>query len=276
MKEGRAIYSEITSNSNPKIKHVKELHKKKYRDKYNEFIIEGIRIIEHGLYYGRVNSIFLTREMYEDIKNRELFKMINSKEIDIYIVPQQLFKEISDTNTPQGILGIANKVFYEIDDILNDKSNYFFIVLDRLQDPGNVGTIIRTADAAGVDCIITNKGCVDVYNTKTIRATMGSIFTMPVIHIDDSSLLIKQFKDHGIKIVSTILETNKYHFEVEYGNKVAIIIGNEGNGISEELIKESDLKIKIPIIGSAESLNASVASSIVIYEVLRQNINSEN
>lgn len=267
---------EITSSSNKQIKHVKSLQRKKYRDKYNEYIVEGLRIVEHGLCNGvEFSSIFCTDEAYDTLDQRKEIKKILDKGIYIYKVNDKLFKEISTTENSQGIIGIIKKKFYKLDSFI-DKDKIFIIILDRLQDPGNLGTIIRTADAAGVDLILTTKGCVDIYNDKTIRSTMGSIFTMPVIHINDDNELIKTLKDKKINIISTTLEAKKYHHDIEYGEKNAIIIGNEGNGICKELIDESNIKIKIPIIGNAESLNASVASGIVIYELVRQSINSEN
>lgn len=270
------MIQEITSNSNPNIKHVKSLHKKKYREKYNEFIIEGLRIVEHGLECGGdITKIFLAQSIYESLKGTILFSKIKDNNIDSYILNDNLFKEICDTDNPQGILGIVKQKSYDINTILN-KEQYFVVVLDRLQDPGNLGTIIRTADAAGVDCIITNKGCVDTYNNKTIRATMGSIFNIPIIDIESLDELIDRLIGAGTQIVSTVLEATKYYHEVKYKERAAIIIGNEANGISKELVKKSNIKVKIPMLGKAESLNASIASSIMIYEIVRQKLNSEN
>ncbi len=270
------MIKEITSNSNPNIKHVKSLQRKKFRDEYNEFIIEGLRIVEHGLEYGGdIIRLFITHDEYKSLEGTRVFEKIIEKNVDTYIISEQLFKEISDTKNPQGILGIVKKKSYDINHILN-KEKYFIIILDRLQDPGNLGSIIRTADAAGIDCIVTSKGCVDTYNNKTIRSTMGSIFNIPIVDIGDLDSFIAYLIENDTKIVSTILETNQYHYEVEYGEKIAVIIGNEGNGISKELIDKSNIKVKIPMLGKAESLNASTASSIIIYEIVRQRLNSEN
>ncbi|SKC43581.1 23S rRNA (guanosine(2251)-2'-O)-methyltransferase RlmB [Maledivibacter halophilus] len=264
------MIKEIISPSNQNIKHIKSLHKRKYRDKHKEFLIEGLRSVEHGL----ENNAEFRNICYNDVitsSNRgcKLLEKISQRKIELCKINDKIFKEISTTDSPQGILGVVKRRYYDLEDIIS-KDKLFLIILDKLQDPGNVGTIIRTADAAGVSCIISLKGTVDIYNSKTIRSTMGSIFSMPIIHIETIGDVIEILKGNGVDIISTTLEAERYHFEVKYGRKNAIIIGNEGNGISNELIKRSDIKVKIPIIGNAESLNASIAAGIIIYEIVRQ------
>lgn len=261
---------EITSPTNNNIKHVKSLHKKKYREAYDEFLIDGLRIIEHALdNNAEFKAIYYHEEIVNYERNYKLFKKIHDKNINLYKINNKILRDIATTDNPQGILGVIKRKYYSLKDIINNEK-FFLIILDRLQDPGNVGTIIRTADAAGADGLIALKGTVDIYNSKTIRSTMGSIFTMPIVHVDDLGELVNTLEIHNSDIISTSLEAEKYHFEVEYGNKNAIIIGNEGNGICDELIGSSNVKVKIPMFGNAESLNASVASGIIIYELVRQ------
>lgn len=263
---------EITSPNNKHIKHIKSLQRKKYRDKHGEFIIEGLRIIEHALENNaKISAIYYSDEIHD----YEILKKITDRNINIYKIDRQVFKDISTTENSQGILGVIKKKSFTVEDFI-EKNEFSILILDRLQDPGNVGTIIRTADAAGFDGIIITKGCVDIYNSKTVRSTMGSIFTMPVIHIDHLDKFIYNLKSREVNVISTTLNAKKYHYEVTYGKKNAIIIGNEGRGISKELIELSNIKVKIPMIGRAESLNASVASGIIIYEIVRQKIISEN
>lgn len=261
---------EITSLSNKHIKHIKLLHKRKNRDQNNEFIIEGLRLVEHSIENNaEIKAIYYTGELSNDKRGSKLLDRIYYNNISLYKVSERVLKEISTTDNPQGILGIVKRKYYDLRDIIS-KEKFTMIVLDRLQDPGNVGTIIRTADSAGVDGIIVLKGTVDIYNSKTIRSTMGSIFTVPVIFIEETSQIISTLKNCGADIISTTLNTEKYHFDVEYGNKNAIIIGNEANGVSDELIGNSNIKVKIPIMGNAESLNASIAAGIIMYELVRQ------
>ncbi|SHK12867.1 TrmH family RNA methyltransferase [Paramaledivibacter caminithermalis] len=264
------MYLEITSTANNNIKHVKALHKKKYREAYNEFLVEGLRIMEYALdNNAEFNCVYYNNEITNSQRGNELLKRISSKNINLYKVNNKIFRHISTTDSPQGILGVVKRQHYDLKEIMK-KDKFFLIILDRLQDPGNVGTIIRTSDAAGADGIIALKGTVDIYNSKTIRSTMGSIFTIPIINIDDVDELVKVLESNGADIIATTLKADKYNFEVQYGNKNAIIIGNEANGISDKLIRYSNIKVKIPIIGNAESLNASIASGIIIYELVRQ------
>lgn len=267
---------EITSLHNKHIKYIKLLHKRKHREKNNEFIIEGLRIIEHALENNtEISAIYYSDEMVNSSRGQELFQKIYHNNVNLYKVDRKIFQEISTTDNTQGILGIVKMKYYNLNDIIN-KEKYTLIILDRLQDPGNVGTIIRTADSAGINGIIALKGTVDIYNSKTIRSTMGSIFTIPIIYADEVSDIIQSLMSKGTDVIATSLDAEKYHFDVKYGNKNAIIIGNEANGISDELMKYSKIKVKIPIIGNAESLNASIASGIIIYELVRQNHFSEN
>ncbi|WP_432663940.1 RNA methyltransferase [Wukongibacter baidiensis] len=267
---------EITSLSNKHIKHIKMLHKRKFREKNSEFIIEGLRIIEHGINNNaNISAVYYGEEITKTNRGTELLNNIASRNIDLYKVNDKILKEISTTDNSQGIIGVVKRESYDLNEIIN-KDKFVLIILDRLQDPGNVGTIIRTADSAGVDGIIVLKGTVDIYNSKTIRSTMGSIFTLPVIHVDETSNIINDLKSRDTDIIATTLQAEKYHFEANYRSKNAIIIGNEANGISDELMELSNIKIKIPIIGKAESLNASIASGIIIYEIVRQDYFSEN
>ncbi|WIF94272.1 TrmH family RNA methyltransferase [Caminicella sporogenes] len=263
---------EITSPNNKHVKHIKSLQIKKYRDKYGEFIIEGLRIIRHSL----ENNVELLAVYYsENMKDFEILKTISEKNINIFKIDSKIMKQISTTENSQGIIGIVKKKFYDLEDFM-DKDEISIAILDRLQNPGNVGTIIRTADAAGFDAVVMIKGCVDIYNSKTIRATMGSIFTMPIIYAHDIDELIYKLKTNGIDIISTVLSAEKYHNEVVYKKKNAVIIGNEGSGISKEFIEKSNIKVKIPMLGNAESLNASVAAGIIMYEIVRQKFNFKN
>ncbi len=140
------------------------------------------------------------------------------------------------------------------------------MILDRIQDPGNMGTIIRTADSAGVEAIIALKGCVDIYNPKVIRSTMGSIFDMNIINASQDET-VDMLKSLDFNIVSSYLNTDNFYDKIDYGSKVALVIGNEANGINEELVSKSDILVKIPIYGKAESLNAAISSAILMYEI---------
>jgi TrmH family RNA methyltransferase len=195
-----------------------------------------------------------------------------SRHIDVYKFTDQMFKDISHTETPQGILGVVSIKQYSVDHLSGNKNAPFYVFCDGVQDPGNMGTIIRTADAAGADVVILSKGCVDIYNPKTVRSTMGSMFHVPIIKAEDTVQMMHHVKKNGIHIISGHLSASTYHFDTNMKKGIMIVIGNEGNGISDEVVKLSDYLVKIPITGNAESLNAAVAAAILMYEVVRQRI----
>jgi len=184
-------------------------------------------------------------------------------------VSNQLYREISNMETPQGILAIAK---FEVNSICeaNLGNNPLMLFLDRIQDPGNMGTIIRTADAFGIDGIVVTSGCVDIYNPKVVRATMGSIFRVPIYDEGDGIEAIKKIKDKGIATYVAALEESIYIGKVDLNRPCILVIGNESDGVSPDIMALADKLIKIPMLGGAESLNAAVASSIIMYEAIRQ------
>ena len=187
----------------------------------------------------------------------------------INVLSSNLFFQIASTENPQGIMAVVKKKSYE-----KNLSGDFYLVCDKVQDPGNLGTIIRTAHAAGVDGIILTKGTVDIYNDKTIRSTMGSIFYTPIFYDDNSFTIIKDLKYKGFSLVATSLSESRNFFEEDLRGKIILAVGNEGNGISDELFNLCDKKVKIPMPGGAESLNVSIAASIILFEKVRQKISS--
>ncbi|MBK5242192.1 RNA methyltransferase [Clostridium sp.] len=257
----------IGSKDNSLIKEIKKLKEKKYRKDNNLFLVEGFRFTEEALDSDfEVAQIFISASGEFKYENSSVKKKIQ-KNTKVYSTSDSLFKSICDTEHPQGIIAIVRNKLVEV-----RYEDGFYVLADKIQDPGNMGTIIRTAHAAGALGVIITKGTVDIYNEKTLRATMGSIFKMPIIY-DSDLLTVKKLRDDGFKLVTSSLECDKNFYEIDLKGKVIISVGNEGNGISEDVYALSDLKIKIPMPGGAESLNAAVAASIMIYEVVRQKNN---
>lgn len=262
----------ITSSSNTVIKEIKSLHRKKDRWIKKSFFVEGIRAVEESILSNAKISYIVYSDMLFHIKGgEELFNKINTSIHKVIYISDELFYEVSDTEKPQGILAVVEYDLKTIDDIISEKDN-FLILLDRVQDPGNMGTIIRTADAFGSNGIIVTEGCVDIFNPKTIRSTMGSIFHIPLLYYKSANEAIRDLKDKGITVITTSLDAKEYCFNVDFKKDFALIIGNEASGVSNEVIDDSDLLIKIPMPGDAESLNAAIASSVIMYEVLRQRL----
>ena len=181
-------------------------------------------------------------------------------------VTEKVFSGITDVTNPQGILAVIGKNT-DINEI--DYNQNLFLVLDNIQDPGNMGTILRTADSINLKQIIVSKGTADCYNTKVVHSTMGAIFRVKVIECEDLKKVVKEMKKRKIKVYATDLQTDKSIYDVDY-KKSAIVIGNEANGVSKELLEIADEKIRIPMIGKTESLNAAVATGIILYEVVRK------
>ncbi|MEA4921987.1 MAG: RNA methyltransferase, partial [Eubacteriaceae bacterium] len=177
-----------------------------------------------------------------------------------------LFDKIARTETSQGIAAITSK--QECWELPGDAGN--LVVLDRLQDPGNIGTIIRTAEAAGYEGIITVRGTADVYSPKVVRAAAGAMLRMPFIHTADAEETMRLLEEMGKTIVATALDADTYYYDADLENNIALVIGNEGNGISEDFIRGSHLKIKIPMKGKTESLNAAVAAGILMYQSIKK------
>jgi RNA methyltransferase, TrmH family len=256
----------IESKENKLFKAIKKLKEKRYRIKEEKFILEGFRLVEEGIKANiNIEHIIITENNIEKLKESSLLKNIN--EDKIVIISENLFLNLSSTENPQGILAIVkNKVVRE------NLDGDFYVVCDKVQDPGNLGTIIRTAHAAGVNGIILTKGTTDIYNDKTIRSTMGSIFYVPIYYDNEQFALIKKLKEEGVSLVATSLNESKNFFSENLKGKVMIAVGNEGNGISDELFSLSDKKVKIPMPGGAESLNVAIATSILLFEKVRQNV----
>lgn len=252
---------EIESKNNNLFKEIKKLKEKKHRVKNNKYIIEGLRFVDEALKSGvSIDSIIFTENFKE--KNEEFFSNI-PENIRLIQMNEALLKQLCSTENPQGVLGVVNMQNKEL------KGGELVILVDKVQDPGNMGTIIRTAHAAGASGIIMTKGTVDIYNDKTLRSTMGSIFYIPVVE-DDSLEYVKSLKEEGYKLVVSSLQGKNNFFEENLQGKVIIAVGNEGNGVSDEVYEISDIKVKIPMPGNAESLNVAVATSVMIYEKIRQ------
>ncbi len=212
----------------------------------------------------RVQKVYISESLYNK-KKQEL----DLSRFSVEILSDTVFQYVSDTKTPQGILCIVEQQKYDINEILKI-GNPHFMVLDNLQDPGNLGTIVRTAEGAGVDAVFLSKESVDIYNPKTIRSTMGSIYRMPVIYVEDLLELLSTFKKKGIKSYAAHLEGENTYDKEDYQSGTAILIGNEGNGLRDEVANAADIWVRIPMHGQVESLNAAIAASVLMFEVYRQ------
>ena len=259
---------QITSKENQLIKHIIKLKEKKYRKEYNEYLIEGVKIVKEALEENaKIKQIIIS----ETAINSELVqKNLKDKlqKINYIKVPNNIFKLISDVENPQGVLAVIEKNNLE-ENI--DYNKEIILALDDLQDPGNLGTIIRTADSIGLTQILISKGTADAYSSKVIRSTMGAIFRVKIIECENLEESLKEAKKNGFKVMVTDLSAEKSIYDIKLQKNV-IVIGNEANGVSDAIKKIADTKAIIPMFGKTESLNASIATGVILYEYVRQKL----
>ncbi|MCR4691521.1 MAG: RNA methyltransferase [Lachnospiraceae bacterium] len=267
----------ITSPSNSKIKHVAMLQKDAGLRKMEAlFVTEGFRMT------SEVPPVLL-RELYlsESAAGKPEYADLAKKLTDpaggytgeeVCIVADKAFERMCDTKHPQGICAVVSKPSYKKEDIFprqaNGKERY--LILENVQDPGNVGTMVRTAEAAGMTAVLFAGTCADLFNPKTIRSTMGSLFRVPFLHFSQTGEMLELLKNRGIRTFAAALEGSVSYRDAVYGEKCAVMIGNEGNGLSKEAISLADERIRIPMEGKVESLNASISAAVLMYEMGRE------
>ena len=274
------IMNVISSKNNEFVKHIKKLKDKKYRDLNNEFIIEGIKIIEEAINENAKIKQIIICDDCEKTSSIPKELMYEIAKYECVYVTNQIFETLTDVKNPQGIMAIMEKNMIasqlkkedEIQSI--DYTQDIIVALDDIQDPGNLGTILRTVDSIGVNQILVSKGTADSYNPKVVRSTMGAIFRVKIIECENLKEVLQNLKKQKYNVVVTSLKTKNSIYDVDYNKKI-IVIGNEANGVSEEIQKIADEKVKIPMLGKTESLNASVATRIILYEYVRQKLKNK-
>ena len=258
----------ITSKDNEFVKNIKKLKEKKYRDENNQFIVEGIKLVAEAIEeQADIDCVVVCEDCINEglIDKKLLYEIAKFKCI---YVTEKIFNTLTDVTSPQGILAVINRK----DNNANiDYNQDFIVVLDGIQDPGNLGTILRTVDAAGLNQIVLSKETADTFNPKVVRSTMGGIFRVNIIKPDNLVETLKNLKKRGFEVVVTSLDTDNSVYDINYNKKV-IVIGNEANGVSKKIQDLADKKVKIPMLGKTESLNAGVAAGIMIYEYVRGKI----
>lgn len=259
------IYS-IKSSDNKTLKLVRSLHRKKGRTQNGMYFAEGVRLTDEALIYADSVRFLLSSESYYNT-NSGYFNRID---IDVYVVPDRLFDECCDTESPQGIAAVINIPEEASFDV---KEKNYILILDGISEPGNMGTIIRTAEAAGIELIILMNNCTDIYSPKVVRSTMGSLFRMNFKHgsTDDIDIL----KDNGFTVAATALYNSFPIEKTDICGKRAVVIGSEAYGVSKEVLKKADIAVRIDMCGKVESLNAGVAAGIAMY-MLRPDTEKQN
>lgn len=262
----------ITSVSNERIKQlVKYRNNAKERRKQDVFLVEGIRMFKEIPSDLHIET-FVTEGFYE--KNRELFSDIRYE-----LVSDHVIDVISDTKTPQGVLSVVKRLHYSLEEVCKGAGSFagrtaredspLLFALENLQDPGNLGTILRTAEGAGVTGIVMSKDTVDIYNPKAVRSTMGSIFRIPFCYVENLAATVGKLGEQGYCTLGAHMQGTRF-YDLDYRNPTVFCIGNEGNGLSKELMETLSAIISIPMKGRVESLNAATAATVLMYEAMRQ------
>jgi len=254
----------ITSRTNQKVKELIKLRdKRSLRTNTGLFLVEGPRMCfetpRECLHEVFVSTSYAAKQGAE----------LQDLRMPYEVLSDEVFAMVSDTKTPQGIMAVVKMQTFQLDQLWTSERP-LLLVLETIQDPGNLGTIFRSAEAAGVTGIIMSSDCVDLYNPKTIRSTMGSLYRMPFVVRDDLAAVVHMLQDQGIKTFATSLEATISYDACSFAKGCAFLIGNEGNGLSDVLVKAADQAIHIPMQGAVESLNAAVATSVLLFEAARQ------
>lgn len=270
----------ITSLANGKIKRLITLQdKSRVRNKEGLFPAEGIKMFEEAP-FEHLKEVYINETLWRELKE-ERHRVLQKKlhdcmtwGIPVEQVSEEVFKKASDTQTPQGILFVMEQFSYTVEDLLEKAKEKqasggrapLFLLLEDIQDPGNLGTMIRTCEGAGADGVIMSRGTVDIYNPKTIRSTMGSLYRVPFFYTQEMGEMIRLLQENGIKVYAAHLNGEKFFDEILYEGGSAFLIGNEGNGLRTETADQADCYLKIPMEGSLESLNAAVAAALLLYQ----------
>ena len=261
----------ITSVSNEKVKHIAALNKKAaLRRDEDVFIAEGIRLFEE-IPRDMIKEAYLTKEAAGTLKERghaDIDALFESGRAEY--VSEDVFAKMSDVVTPQGALAVVKRFHYMKEDLTGGNSKPLIMILADVRDPGNLGTVLRTAEAAGVSGVVLAGDCADIYNPKVVRSTMGAIFRLPFTVVGDVREICVFLQERGIKVWAAALDQAQSFAERDYRAGTAFMVGNEGHGLSEEQIKAADGGVFIPMAGKTESLNASVSAALLMYEAARQ------
>ncbi len=272
----------ITSHENPIIKKAAGLRQRKAREKEGLYLIEGIHLCGEALgIVERIEFLFVRESQWEEKSDgelREIVRQFEEKGVKTAVASDKIFDKLADTETPQGLVAVIRRRDWDPESFFAaDKRGGHgnLLVLDRIQDPGNAGTLLRTAEAAGFQGVLAVKGTTDLYSPKVVRAAAGSLFRLPILFTENAGGTAGLLHSRGKRIVAATPYCDSFHFQERLDRNVALIVGNEAGGISEAFLQAADSRVKIPMCEPVESLNAAVAAGILMYESLRQNFHKE-
>lgn len=270
----------ITSLGNPRVKSVVPLREKaRVRREQDAFVAEGVRMFLEAP-SERIREVYLSesfsRCMEDNARKGSDAYMMEVREkltnVSYETVTDEVFKKMADTVTPQGILCVMKMFHHSLEDMMRGQSP-LLLLLEDIQDPGNLGTMLRAGEGAGISGVVMSKETADIYNPKTIRSTMGSVYRIPFVYVEDLPQSINVLRQRGIRVYAAHLKGEMWYDEPDYVQATAFLVGNEGNGLKKQTADCADTYMKIPMAGQVESLNAGIAASILMYEASRQRRN---
>lgn len=263
----------LTSPHNPRVKEIIRLREKRDRDKSNKFLIEGYRELLRFTDANRnAEELYICKELFLGENEELLISRIKNKGARIIPCSESVFRKISYRDRPDGLLAVAQQKHLSLGELekqLKEKPNPFLVIAEAIEKPGNLGTILRSSDAVGVDALIVCDRCTDIHNPNVVRASVGTLFTVPVIEAEGQTTL-NWIKANGISILAATPSAKKEFTEVNMKQPIAIVVGTEQLGLSERWLNEATIQVRIPMCGIADSLNVAMATTLLLYEALRQ------
>ncbi|HUJ17665.1 MAG TPA: RNA methyltransferase [Nitrospirota bacterium] len=262
-------HNPLTGKDNATIRRLRSLQQHKFRKKEKTFLIEGVKMVEEALRDDAGVTMVVAAPSLVQHHGRGLIKLAERRQVDIVWIAENLMQSVSESITPQPVLAVVRMRNHLEESLLGGAAG-LIVVAYQLQDPGNLGTIIRTVEAAGASGLAVTPNTVDPYNAKTIRASMGSILRVPVVLVQDMAGFVQSCRRKGFQTAATVLAGGRTHFETDLRKPTVVIVGQEGAGLPKDMMADIDLHIRIPMTETIDSLNVATAAAVILYEAVRQ------
>ncbi len=259
----------ISSKDNSTAKHLRSLSEPKQRKKDKAFLIEGVKMVEEALREGFGVKLVIAEPSLTKHHGKGVIRLAESKNVPILWISERLMDTLSENKTPQPVMAEVQMKQHSEEALLANSAG-LIVIANQLQDPGNLGTIIRTAEAVGASGVAVTLNTVDPYNAKAIRASMGSILRLPIVQCGEASAFIGRCRQKGFQTVATVLTGDKTHFDIDFTKPTAMILGQEGAGLPQDIMADIDLRVRIPMVPTIDSLNVATAAAVILYEAMRQ------
>ncbi len=264
-------HNPITSKENGAIKHLRSLSDPKQRKKDNAFLIEGVKMVEEALRDRAGVKMVVASPSLTQHHGKGVLKLAEKQSVEVLWISEKLLDSLSESKTPQPVMAVMEMKEHSEEGLLADPSG-LIVICHQLQDPGNLGAIIRTAEAVGAAGVAVPSNTVDPYNAKTIRASMGSILRLPLVRIGEVSPFLKKCRQKGFQTVAMVVTGGEAHFDLDLRKPTAVIVGQEGSGLPDEILKDTDILVRIPMAEEIDSLNVATSAAVFLYETMRQRI----